>query len=78
MEHKINLTPEQYNLLNKEIKGEGGFQSLQRKLLSQLNGLSLILYPEDIERICRYIKKYGNGGAQKQFFEIFKRHLQCL
>lgn len=76
---EFTLTRKQYDLLSHTINGQGGFQSLQKKLLSQINeDLLLILNDDDVEKICRYIKRYGQGGAQKQFYEVFKEFLPCL
>jgi len=76
---QFTLTQDEFHLLNNIIEGQGGFQSLQKKLLSQIdNQLKMILHDNDIERICRYIKDYGTGGAQTQFLNIFKNHLSCL
>jgi hypothetical protein len=76
---QIKLTQDEFNLLNNKIKGQGGFQSLQQKLLSKVDDqLKITLDDNDIERICRYIKDYGTGGAQTQFLNIFRNYLPCL
>ncbi len=76
---EIILTQDEFYLLNTIINGQGGFQSLQKKLLSQIDQqLKITLYEDDIERICRYIKDYGTGGAQTRFLNIFRNYLPCL
>lgn len=57
-------------LLQKEVNGSGGFQSLLRKLKKQVVGSELILYPPDIERIDRYRSKYGQGGFENRLMGI--------
>jgi len=79
MKQQFILTQEEFTLLNDIINGNGGFQSLQKKILSQIdNQLKITLDENDIERICRYIKDYETGGAQAQFLHIFKKYLSCL
>jgi hypothetical protein len=76
---KIQLTQNEYNLLFNNIKGQGGFQTLQKKLQGKTNGNSeIILTEEDMEQICRYVKKYGTGGAQTKFLNIFENYLECF
>jgi hypothetical protein len=76
---KIQLTQNEFNLLSNKIKGQGGFQALQEELQNKVNkNLEIILNEADIEKICRYVKKYGKGGAQTQFLNIFKNHLECI
>ena len=40
--------------------------------------LEIILNKTDIEKICRYVKEYGVGGAQTKFLNIFKNYLECF
>ena len=75
----IQLTKSEYDLLFSNIKGQGGFQSLQKTLQTKVDdNLEIILNETDVEKICRYVKEYGTGGAQAQFLNIFKNHLECL
>ena len=61
----IELTPEEVELLSRPIHGQGGFQSLLRRLQSQLNDESqLVLTIDDVRRIVRYWARYGTGGFQ--------------
>jgi hypothetical protein len=76
---KIQLTQSEYNLLFNNMKGQGGFQSLQKILQTKVNkNLEIILNKTDIEKICRYAKEYGTGGAQTKFLNIFKNYLECF
>jgi len=61
----IELTPKEVELLSRPIHGQGGFQSLLRRLQSQLNDESqLVLRIEDVRQIVRYWVRYGTGGFQ--------------
>ena len=76
---KIQLTQSEYNLLFNNMKGQGGFQSLQKILQTKVNkNLEIILNKTDIEKICRYVKEYGTGGAQTKFLNIFENYLECF
>jgi hypothetical protein len=60
----ISLTDNEVNLLRKELRGIGGFQSLIASLRTKLHGSDLELDFADVERIARYVKQYGRGGFQ--------------
>ena len=61
----IELTTEEVERLSRPIRGQGGFQTLLRRLQSQLNNESqLVLRIEDVRRIVRYQARYGTGGFQ--------------
>jgi len=76
---QVQLTQNEYNLLFNNIKGQGGFQTLQKNLQTKTNeNLEITLNEEYIEKICRYVKKYGIGGAQTKFLNIFENYLECF
>jgi hypothetical protein len=62
----VILSGEELRLLRKPVVGDGGHQSLLRKLQANTDratGEMTVGQPE-IERIVRYRKKYGQGGFQ--------------
>ena len=47
------------------VAGSGGFQSLLRTLQGGVSDEKiLVLTPELVERIARYVQSYGGGGFQ--------------
>ena len=61
----IELSPEEVERLSLPIHGQGGFQSLLRRLQSQLSSESqLVLRIDDVRQIVRYWARYGTGGFQ--------------
>lgn len=60
----ITLNADELSLLQKELHGVGGFQSLIASLQSKTTGYDLELNLDDVERIARYVKEYGKGGFQ--------------
>lgn len=60
----ISLNADEVNLIQKEVHGIGGFQSLIAKLQTRLHGNELELNLDDVEMIARYVKQYGRGGFQ--------------
>lgn len=75
----IELTAEGCRKLLRRIEGNGGHQSLLRKLGKQIHRyrilpadpikLRLVCVKEDVERIIRYRKNYGGGGFQGRLDE---------
>jgi hypothetical protein len=61
---KVVLSNEEKGLLLKPVVGQGGWQSLLRRLQRQLDGSVLSLTPADVQRIGRYRERYGSGGWQ--------------
>lgn len=61
-----DLYPEDLSLLMKEARGTGGYQSLLRKLQRQYSEKDnrIVLEHDDVIRLARYIKQYGQGGFQ--------------
>ena len=60
----LDLRPDAIAALQRPVNGEGGFQSLLRALQKQLNGSELVLTPDLVEKIARYVDRYGQGGFQ--------------
>ncbi len=61
---RLDLGPAAVSALRRQVNGEGGFQSLLRTLQRQLKGNELVLTAELIEKIARYVDRYGQGGFQ--------------
>lgn len=70
-----NLPPEKMAPLLKNVEGQGGFQSLLRKLQKQYSEekQQIILEENDIKKIVMYSNKskYGQGGFQDRLEAIF-------
>ena len=60
----ISLNNNEIDFLQKTLHGVGGFQALIARLQTKLRGNELELELEDVERIARYVKQYGQGGFQ--------------
>ena len=52
------------------VAGQGGWQSLLRKLQKQIKDDTLTLTEDDSRRILRYILSYGSGGWQDRLAAI--------
>jgi hypothetical protein len=61
----VELAPQALNALMRPLAGHGGFQSLLRSLQASVDPSGvLILTPDVVERIARYVHSYGRGGFQ--------------
>lgn len=60
----ITLSTGEVSALQKPLRGTGGFQSLIASLRTKLRGYDLELDLDDVARIARYVKDYGEGGFQ--------------
>ena len=61
----IALTPDEAERLSRPIHGQGGFQTLLRRLQAQLiDDSQIVLGLADVRRIVRYQARYGTGGFQ--------------
>lgn len=60
----IELTTEETELLQRQVNGQGGHQTLLRRLQNKLDGNILKLNPYDVDMILRYAQNYGEGGFQ--------------
>lgn len=65
---RIRLEQEMISKIARPVHGQGGFQSLIRKLQRNLDGNFLEVDTHDIERINRYATCYGKGGFEEQLF----------
>lgn len=66
----MELTPIQLERLGRPVRGEGGYQSLLRRIQSNVEGNVLCLSIEDCKRIVRYTERYGQGGWQDRLTAI--------
>lgn len=61
----IGLTADEVERLMRPVNGQGGFQSILRRMQEQLNeNQQLVLTIFDIRQIVRYSTRYGGGGFQ--------------
>jgi len=63
---KIELTKYEAELLLRPVQGNGGMQTLMKRLQRNLNGNTLIVNDEDVPRIKLYCKKYASSGGFQQ------------
>jgi len=76
MEEKLNIRcpKAMVKLLEKRVRGKGGFQSLLRVLGSSLHeqrGVTyLVINTPTAERVRRYATKYGEGGWEERLRPI--------
>ena len=63
---KIQLSSAELSRISRPVRGQGGFQSLLRKLQKQLDGDLLEVSEVDLERLVRYSFEYGQGGFQER------------
>ncbi|HHY03979.1 MAG TPA: hypothetical protein GX534_02165 [Thermoanaerobacterales bacterium] len=70
-----DLSPEDIEPILKEVKGQGGFQSLIRKLQRQYSReeQTLVLDYSDIKKMINYSQNYGQGGFQGKLSTILDR-----
>lgn len=65
MSRRIRLSTDlKTRLTETEINGEGGFQSLMRKLQAAVHGDDLVLEADWHERMEHYAFDFGSGGWQ--------------
>ena len=67
---EVQLNREDLELMMRPVAGQGGWQSLLRKLQKQIKGNTLTLSEDDSRRILRYILSYGSGGWQDRLAAI--------
>lgn len=69
------IKPEDVQPILEEQVGQGGFQTLLRKIRGQYSEQKeeLCLYQDDIERIYRYAYEYGRGGFQDRIQKVIER-----
>jgi hypothetical protein len=62
---RLELGDEAIVALKRPVNGSGGFQSLLRALQKQISGTNtLVLTPDLVAKIARYVQNYGQGGFQ--------------
>ena len=73
------LTPEEALIIT-DARGQGGQQSLHRRLVEQLANGNLTIEMDDrrFGELIRYMTRYGSGGFQGRLKEAFKRVLGDL
>lgn len=67
---EVQLSQDDLELLLRPVAGQGGWQSLLRKLQKQIKDDTLTLTEDDSRRILRYILSYGSGGWQDRLATI--------
>jgi len=58
------LTKEEFELIARPAIGQGGMQSLLRKLQASVHKDELAVDEETFEKMKRYVEEYGSGGFQ--------------
>lgn len=61
---RIQLSDEDLEQLMRPVRGQGGWQSLVRRLQRQVDGNVIELTENDQQRILHYLLSYGTGGWQ--------------
>lgn len=71
----IRLSPSELGSLLRTVVGNGGFQTLLRKLQTQVDPRTRILRItlDDHEKMTRYKEEYGPGGFQDRIPERYWR-----
>lgn len=74
---QVILSTHEMTVLFRQVNGQGGFQSLLRRLRRKVDRQSgtIKLSAIDREQIPRYAFDYGNGGWENRLREIFGDHL---
>jgi len=66
----IELDDDAVSLLQREINGQGGWQSLLKQMQDNLKGNQLTLMVGDISKIVSYTTNYGQGGFEDRLRPI--------
>jgi hypothetical protein len=69
----VNLTTDELDALRRPVSGQGGFQSLLRRMQNQIAGNTLVLNESDGERLIRYAERYGSGGFQGRLERVVQQ-----
>lgn len=69
----ITLSEKQLSTLLRPARGQGGYQAFLEKLKHQvdLGSRLLCLSADDLEKLQRYVRRYGGGGWQARLRGIF-------
>ena len=66
----IQLSEDDLEQLMRPVRGQGGWQSLVRRLQRQVDGNVIELSEQDQQRILHYLLSYGTGGWQDRIAGI--------
>ncbi len=66
----IELSDEALELLNRPVRGSGGWQSLLIRIKEKIVGNELILNVNDAAKIFKYTIEYGQGGFEDRLRPI--------
>jgi hypothetical protein len=69
----VRLESEDLEYLSRPVRGQGGFQSLLRKIQQQITGQTLALSIADAERLVRYSRDYGGGGFETRLKRVLSQ-----
>lgn len=74
---RIMLTPTEVTTLMQHVEGQGGWQSLFRRLQGGYNPKTgeITISTGDVERLRGYCNEYGDGGWQGRLRQTFRRTL---
>lgn len=62
---RLELPDSAVQALRRPVNGSGGFQNLLRELQERISGdNTLVLTPDLVAKIARYVQSYGQGGFQ--------------
>lgn len=67
---RIDLADDDLEQLMRPVRGQGGWQSLVRRLQRQVSGHVIELSEEDQRRILHSLLSYGTGGWQDRIAAI--------
>lgn len=71
---RIQLTPAEVARYSKPIRGQGGFQTLLRRLSKQISADGVLTVSQaDAEKMIRYSFKYGRGGFEDRTKESARK-----
>lgn len=66
---RVRLTVGEWAVVNRPIVGEGGLQTLLKRIMRRSNRYTreVELFPQDIVQARTYTTRYGHGGFQDRF-----------
>ena len=63
----IQLSPREVAKYTRPVRGQGGFQTLLRRISRQINPSGVLTISDsDLEKLIRYSFQYGQGGFQER------------
>ena len=70
---RVQLSQSEAETLRRSIKGQGGMQSLLRKLQTRIApDLTVAVSETELGQIRRYVLRYGGGGFQERLRPLLK------